>query len=128
MGKCSTGDALHCWGSLGGSSWTGVNTGWGYCWEPPPSKLCKNTMLQVYTLRIASVSHKSGCPDSGNYRRLPCEESSRSSILQGREVSCLTGRHILHLYNVYVIYGYCNCFFLAGRQALRGTGLSASTI
>ena len=111
MVHCATGS------SLGGSSWTG-----GINWRLPPSRLCKNTMLQVYTLRITSVSCKSGCPDSGNHHSLPCEESSQTSILQGREVSSPAGRYVLYMHNIYVIYEYCNCFFLAGRQPLHGTG------
>lgn len=79
-------------------------------------------MLQVYTLQITSVSCKSGCPDSGNHCRLPCEESSQSSILQGREVISPAGRYVLYMHNMYVIYEYCNYFFLAGRQPLHGTG------
>ena len=94
----------------------------GIYWEPPLSRLCKNTMLQVYTLCITSVSCKNGCPDSGNHCWLPCEESLQSSILQGREVSSPVGRCVLYINNMYVLYKYCNCLFLAGRQPLHGTG------
>ena len=101
----------------------------GIYWEPPPSKLCENTMLQVYTLCITSVSHKSGCPDSGNHRRLPCEEFSQSSILQGREVSCPARGHALYMFNMCVCYIWALWLFLFDWEAaLHGTGLSTSII
>ena len=37
-------------------------------------------------------------------------------------MSSPVGRYVLYMHNMYVLYEYCNCFFLAGRQPLHGTG------
>ena len=37
-------------------------------------------------------------------------------------MSSQAGRHVLCMYNMIVICGYCSYFFLAGRQPLHGTG------